>query len=126
MGELTESEFEYLYRSDLEQPLTRWCGSPDEIWIELVKKDLADIEISANTDSHKPLYALIPTERGRDVLAEISPLRKMIYCVENGFKFNAQILVDKLSKRELPAALASDNDWVRKEAISRMKELLEQ
>jgi len=124
MDELTESEFECLYRADLEQPLTRWHNSPDEIWLDLIAKELAEMDVSDDVDNDRgPLYALIPTEFGRYVLAGISPLRKMVYCVENGFKFNAQILVDKLSKEELPAALTSDNTWVREEAISRLREL---
>lgn len=126
MDELTESEFECLYRADLEQPLTRWQDAPTtfEIWLDLIRKELAELDVSTDVGNNRgPLYALVPTERGRDVLAEISPLRKMVYCVENGFKFNAQILVDELSKEELPVALTSDNTWVREEAISRLKEL---
>lgn len=123
MNVLTESEFEYLYQAVLEWPLTNWCSSPDEIWIELVKKDLADIEICTDPDKHKALYALIPTELGRSVLAKIAPLRKLAFCLKNHFRFNAQILVDELSREELPVALASDDKWIYEEALSRLRKL---
>ncbi len=124
MDELTENEFECLYRAVLEHPLVRWHDSPTEIWLDLIQKKLAEIENGTDVGNRRgPIYALYPTELGREILAKISPLKKIAYCIENGFKFNAQILVERLSKEELPVVLASADGWVRKEAISRLKEL---
>jgi len=119
MDELTEEEFECLYCATLQLPLTHWYDSPNEIWLVLVQKELVEMDI----DEDGSVYALVPTELGRDALAEVSPLKRLTYCMENGFRFNAQILVDELSEEELPVALASDNEWVRKQALSRLRVL---